>query len=83
MKHFTVIGYYADTGQIFCDHVQAVDAMHAFWVAAHQRYCECEVEFVACIEGCLAESRDEIAFPGDSTVSSSTVLDQLEVFCNF
>ena len=79
MKIFTVIGLYPETGQIFCDHIEARDDLHAFWLVAEST--DAEIDFVACIPGFLTDCNDTIFFPGTAVVSSDTVLEQPEIFC--
>jgi len=75
---FTVVGIYADNNQILCDHVLALDGLHAFAQAA-DRYADRELNFVSAHPGHLYEDTD-VFFPGESLVGVSTVLEQPEIF---
>lgn len=77
MRPFTVIGYYEECGQIFCDHVEAETVGGAFAVTASTRS---DAELVCALPGHLQES-EHIAFPGLGVVSAATVLEKPEVFC--
>lgn len=77
MEKYTVIGFYEETHQIFCHHVEARNSQHAFYVVATDFP---EANFIVAIKGHLTEGRDDIEFPGTSTVDAATVLEQSDVF---
>jgi len=76
---FTVIGYYAESGQIFAEHVEAQNGTNAFAVAAAML--GEGAEFTGAVAGWLEED-EAIWFPGESVVDSDTVASQPEVFGN-
>lgn len=78
MEKFTVLSVNDGSGQIYSDHVEANDRLHAFAVVAKQRESE-SIFFVACMDGHMEED-EQITFPGESTVYSETVLEQPDVF---
>ena len=75
MEH-TVIGYYESTGQIFCHHVTATDAMQAFRACAEDLGLDEDALFVAVIPGEHLHEGEGIDFPGEGVVDAQTVLDQ-------
>jgi len=75
---FTVVGYYESTGQIFCHHVTAPDAMQAFRACAHELELDDDALFVTAIEGPPRNEGEDIHFPGSGVVDAQTVLDQEE-----
>lgn len=77
MKDFTIIAVNPETGQIICDHVQATNYNTAF--ANYAANCQYEHEVVAAIPGKLSED-ETIFFPGSGVVSTSTILEQPDVF---
>lgn len=76
LKPFTVIGCYADSGQLFVHHVDAEDGLHAFMKVAEEHP---SAEFTAALPGHLSENAG-LVMPGESVVDAETVLDQPEVF---
>lgn len=76
MKTFTVIGYDEANGAIRSLFVTAKDEQHSFWIAAQENP---HLEFVVSIHGRATES-NLLAFPGESVVSSATILEQGDVF---
>lgn len=76
-KPFTVISFSDDTGQTLCDHVHALNGIHAFWVAASLRP---TMTMVAALPGHLTEGAGDLIFPGSGLVAADTILSQPEVF---
>ena len=76
LKKYTVIGFYSNTGQIFCAHVHAKGSYHAFSVAA---LAHPDGEFLSALDGHITEGQG-IEFAGESIVDSDTILSQPEVF---
>lgn len=77
MKPYTVIAINDSTGQTICDHVEANNGIHAFFVAAQTRT---GFSMIVALPGHQTEGEGELIFPGDSAVASSTILSQPEVF---
>lgn len=73
---YTVIGFYEESGQTVCHHVEAKGAMHAFSVLAQD---EPSLTMVAAFPGKLHEG-ETVFFPGEGLVDASTILDQPDVF---
>ncbi len=76
-KPFTVIGYFEDNGQSVCEHVQANNGIHAFWVAAQAKP---TLTMVVALLGHLTECEGSVIFPGEGVVDAKTIIDQPEVF---
>lgn len=78
LSPFTVIGNYADNGQLFAAHVMAKNPTHAFFVLSASGD-GAEREYAVAIPGHLKEGT-HFEMPGESVVCSSTVLEQPDVF---
>jgi hypothetical protein len=79
MYQYTVLSYEDDTGEIHCDVVETKTPQLAMFEVAKKRN-DCFV--VSVIKGALLED-EHITFPGDSVVSSETILSQPEVFADY
>ena len=75
---FTVIGYIESTGQIFSDHVEAVNGPAAMATSAEEVERD-DAVYVCAIRGHLNEG-DIIDFAGDSVVDAETIREQQAVF---
>lgn len=77
MKQFTVIAFYEESGQSVCEHVEANNGIHAFWVLAQENP---DLTMVVAVPGHLTEGCGDLVFPGEGVVDASTVLEQPDVF---
>lgn len=78
LNKYSVIGIYPESGQIFCHHVEATSGTNAFMEAANHLP-DTEMEMVVALPGHQLEGQ-LLTFPGDSLVSSETIMSQPEVF---
>ncbi|GAA3571095.1 hypothetical protein [Marinobacter xestospongiae] len=76
MKDYSVLGFYDDSGQTFCHHVQAETAQAALKCVAVEYPDAC---FVAVLDGHVSEGQG-ITFPDYELVTSYSVLEQAETY---
>lgn len=75
---FTVFAFNESTGQIVSHHVIAANGLNAFAAAAEENK-DTPLAFVAALDGHQSEGVG-VTFPGNSIVSTDTVLEQSDVF---
>lgn len=72
---FAVIGYYEESGQIFCDHVTASDPYNAIAKSAAER--EGDPAFIGALP---AQDTARLEYAGEGVVFAETVREQTDVF---
>lgn len=76
MNHYSVLGFYEESGQSFCHHVRAVTPQAALKCVAEAFSAAC---FVAVIDGLLEEGQG-ITFPDEDLISAFTVEEKTELY---
>lgn len=72
---FAVIGYYEESGQIFCDHVTASDSFNAIAKSAAER--DGDPAFIGALP---VEDTSRLEYAGEGVVFAETVREQPDVF---
>ena len=79
LKPFSVIGFYEESGQMFCHHVVSDNESNAFVLVANLFD---DVMLICVLPKHVTEKDNDIQFAGESLVDADTVLSQPEVFGN-